>query len=138
MKLLLLAFVTLLPCLALAQSDSTTPPSGPPPGAGAPHMPRDPAETLGRMTKALDLTADQQAKLKPIIQDNYDKAMAVVNNKSLSDADRGEQLKALHKDLHTQIATVLTPDQQAKMKQMHHHGGPGGPGGGDQGAAPSQ
>jgi len=82
------------------------------------------------LTHRLNLTADQQAKIEPIL------------------ADAGNQLQSLHRDevekvsqimekTNSQIAAILTPDQQAELQKMekemdqnrdrmfpgHHHWG---------------
>jgi Spy/CpxP family protein refolding chaperone len=100
-----------------------------------------------RLTRQLNLTPDQQAKIEPIIRDTADKVQKI----------HGEEFDKIRPILQTsddQIAAILTPEQQAALKQMiadrekafshhqrqwgphdggpdggHFHGG-GGPGGG--------
>jgi Spy/CpxP family protein refolding chaperone len=83
----------------------------------------------GKMAKELNLTADQQAKIKQIMEANHTKMQAIRNDQSLTQEQRQQQMRALHESMKTQMDAVLTPDQQQKMAQMHEkHGGMGGPG----------
>jgi protein CpxP len=39
-----------------------------------------------------------------------------------------EQMRAIHKDMRQQLATILTPDQLQQLKALHHgHGNPNQP-----------
>jgi Spy/CpxP family protein refolding chaperone len=111
------------------------------------------------LTKALGLTADQQASVKTLHQDLMAKAQPLMQQhrqqmsevKSLLDgvnpnaAEIGQkvinahatrlQLKALHDDFKTKLTALLTPDQKTKlqqMEQMHRDHAPFG----DPGSAP--
>ena len=89
---------------------------------------------LAHLTRALELTPDQQAKIEPIL------------------ADAGNQIQALHRDeidriskimdnANERIAPLLTPAQQEELKKIHSErerafsghlrpwDGPRGPGG---------
>jgi len=102
--------------LALAQAPDQAPaPTTPPP---AHHLPT-PQKQVAHLTKQLNLTPDQQAKLEPIFAD-HDQKLAALNT-STTPPDK-KQRHALEQDLHTQLATVLTPDQLEQMKSMHHKG----------------
>jgi Spy/CpxP family protein refolding chaperone len=57
-------------------------------------------EPLAMMTKELNLTADQQAKIKAIKEDAH------------------KQMESMHKDVHSKISAVLTKDQQTKLEKM--------------------
>jgi periplasmic protein CpxP/Spy len=85
-------------------------------------------ERLQHMTKKLDLTADQQTKIKPILEQEQQQVQDVRNDKSLSKEQRHAKFQDMHKDFSGQIRAVLNPDQQAKFDQMqqkheqHHKG----------------
>ncbi|WP_147314037.1 hypothetical protein [Deminuibacter soli] len=68
--------------------------------------------------RELNLTKDQNDKIKAISQDGKAKRQEIMNNTALSDADKKQQLKALHNSNRKAIAAVLTPDQQTKLKEM--------------------
>jgi Spy/CpxP family protein refolding chaperone len=73
---------------------------------------------LQMLSEKLNLTDDQKAKVKPILQDQMQQMKAVREDSSLSQEQRRAKMKSIHESLHEQINSVLTPDQQAKFKQM--------------------
>ena len=111
------------------------------------------------LTKALNLTADQQAAVKTLQQDLMAKAQPLMQQhhqqmaevKTLLDGTNPDateigqktiaahatllQLKSLHEDFKTKLSALLTPDQQTKLEQLHQMHGDHAPFGGP-GAAP--
>ena len=106
------------------------------------------------LTKALGLTADQQAALTKLHQDQAAKAQplmaqhrqqmqeihallagdnpdpAEIGQRMIDSRATGQQLKALHDDFTTKFSALLSPDQLAKFQQLraaHPHSGHGGP-----------
>jgi periplasmic protein CpxP/Spy len=75
---------------------------------------------LQMLSEKLNLTDDQKTKLKPILQDQLQQMKAVREDSSLSEDQRRAKMKSIHESLHDQINAVLTPEQQAKFKQMQH------------------
>ena len=77
------------------------------------------AETrLQEMSKQLNLTDDQKAKLKPILEDELQQVQAVRDDSSLTKKEKFAKLKSI-RDAHApEINGVLTPEQQEKLKQM--------------------
>jgi len=73
---------------------------------------------LQMLSEKLNLTDDQKAKLKPVLQDQLQQMKAVREDSSLSEEQKRAKMKSVHESLHDQINAVLTPDQQAKFKQM--------------------
>ncbi|HVZ16518.1 MAG TPA: hypothetical protein VG897_05340 [Terriglobales bacterium] len=83
---------------------------------------------FARMAKKLNLTQDQQDKLKPIFQKQREQAQAIKNDTSLSKEQKKEKFQALRQDTMTQVNGILTPEQQQQWQQMrakHHHGNKG-------------
>jgi Spy/CpxP family protein refolding chaperone len=80
-----------------------------------------------RVAKELNLTADQQTKIKSIMQSSNQQMRTIEQNQSLSQQDKRAQINQLRDSTKTQISALLTPDQQQKFAQMHK-GGPGGHG----------
>jgi Spy/CpxP family protein refolding chaperone len=97
-----------------------------------------PDERLKRMTKDLNLTADQQTKIKPIFADEQ-KKMDDARNDSSGDREAiRSKMMQVQKDTNTQIRAVLDDkqkdmfdkQQQGMQNRVRHGpGGPGGPGG---------
>src|ERR1700710_1838598 len=117
-----------------------------------PHGHGDMAAHMDHMTKALNLTADQQAAVKKLHAELMAKAEPLmaqhhqqqadlktlmngvnpnsdeVGQKTLAANATEQQLKGLHEEFKTKFTALLTPDQQAKFAQMEQmppgHGGP--------------
>lgn len=70
------------------------------------------------MNKELNLTADQQTKLKGYGDDFRAKAKDVRSNTGLTDEQKKEQMRNLSKTYMEQSKAVLTPEQQEKMKTL--------------------
>ena len=77
---------------------------------------------LQMLSEKLNLTDDQKAKLKPILQDELQQMKTVREDTSLSEDQRRAKMKSIHESLHEQINAVLTPEQQTKFKEMQQEG----------------
>ncbi len=91
------------------------------------------AAHLEWMKISLQLTDDQASKIKAQSETFRAQVQAIRENDNLLPDQKREQMKALFDKQKADFASVLTPDQQAKFKDMHAHlggtRGPGGPGG---------
>ena len=86
------------------------------------HHRHNPHKEAARLSKKLNLTPDQTAKLEPILADRDQKMQALHQNTALTPDDRKAQMKSIALDTRQQLSTVLTPDQLEQMKAMRHHG----------------
>lgn len=77
---------------------------------------------LQMLSEKLNLTDEQKTKLKPIFQDQAQQMKAVKDDASLSAEQKETKVKAIRLSFHDQINAVLTPEQQAKFKDMKHEG----------------
>ena len=75
-------------------------------------------EKLTWMSQELNLTADQQAKLKPILEDQQRQIEAVWQDASLSDDAKMAKKKEIKASTSTQIKAVLNTEQQEKYASM--------------------
>jgi Spy/CpxP family protein refolding chaperone len=115
------------------------------PNANAPahhfrHHAPNPQHQAEFISKKLNLSADQTAKLTPIFADRAQKFQALMQDQSLTQDQRHAQMKTIRESTQQQLATVLTPDQLSQLKAMrhdHHRSGPRGPNG-DNNQAPPQ
>lgn len=130
---------------AVFAQDSSAPP--PPPMqdngggqdmGGMHHRPMmSPDQQLAHMTKALNLSSDQQTQIMPILQNRDQQGMQIRQDQSLARPDRMAKMQALMQDSNAKIEAVLNDAQKAKFEQMmqrrqaHMHRG-----GGDQGGPP--
>jgi Spy/CpxP family protein refolding chaperone len=81
---------------------------GPNPGENTPD------NRLLRLTKDLSLTKEQQAKIKPILLEEYTQLEAMRGNDSLNRDQRREKLLALNKATSENIKSQITEEQQKK------------------------
>ena len=100
-------------------------------------------DQIKHLTKKLNLSSDQQAKLKPILEDQRKQMEAVHNDSSLSREDRFSKMQTLRQSSDTEIRGVLNEDQQKnfdkmreeqkdRMKNWHKDGGNAPPAGDNQ------
>ena len=107
------------------QNQATPRPDGPH-GRGM-HM--DPNRQLEHLTRQLNLTADQQAQIKPMLVERQQKMQALFQDQSLSQEDRRTQMRTISEGTRNSIKAVLTDEQKQKFDTMREHGRHGGPGG---------
>jgi len=117
--------LTILVVLATAlflTGQTATAPQTPPQGHEAMGSTGSPEAHLQMLSEKLNLTEDQKAKLKPILEDQAEQLRSLRNDTSLTPEQKAAKKKAIHESTHDQINAVLTPDQQARFKEMKHEG----------------
>jgi hypothetical protein len=99
-------------------------------GQGHRGMHMDPNRQLEHLTKTLNLTADQQTQIKPILTDRQQKMQALFQDQSLTREDRHSKAEAIQQDTKTRLEAALNDQQkqqfeemQAKMQARRHQGG---------------
>jgi septal ring factor EnvC (AmiA/AmiB activator) len=100
--------------LAFAQQQDAAAPA---PAAKHAHNPQREA---AKLSKKLNLSADQTAKLEPILADRDSKIAALTNDKTIAPVVMKQQMKAIHQQTRQQLAAILTPDQLQQIKSRHH------------------
>ena len=101
-----------------------TPPVNPPAGAPAAAKPeRGPGgpggpqgDRLEMMKEKLSLTAEQIEKIKPLLEKDREKIMALRQDASLSREEKGEKMREILKASMEAIKPILTPEQLEKWK----------------------
>ena len=78
-----------------------------------------PGQRLERLSKELKLTDEQKAQLKPILEDEQKQFEALRNDDTLSREERWSKMQEIRQSSHERMNSVLTSDQQAKLKKMH-------------------
>ena len=66
----------------------------------------------------LNLTQDQRAKIESFRQSERSQIQALRSNTSLTDDQKKQQIRDLRKTDHQQLLAILTPEQQAQLKQL--------------------
>ena len=102
-----------------APSDSTQPAAG----QGHHHRANAHREAL-MLSRRLNLTPDQTARLEPILADRDQKMSSLHTDTSLAPEAKRSQMQSIRLDTKQQLSNVLTPEQMEKMQSMHRrHGG---------------
>jgi Spy/CpxP family protein refolding chaperone len=65
----------------------------------------------------LNLNDDQKGKLKDVFADSKSKHDAIMNDSTLTSDQKRDKMKSLHVDTLSKVNEVLTPDQQAQLKE---------------------
>jgi periplasmic protein CpxP/Spy len=83
----------------------------------------DPQERTDMLTKRLNLSADQQAKVLDIFKSDHSQMESLRSDSSLSRDERHAKMMDIHKASDEQIRALLDPDQQKKWDEMQarHH-----------------
>ncbi|GJL52025.1 periplasmic heavy metal sensor [Candidatus Nitrospira salsa] len=71
------------------------------------HHGHDPEKKLQKLTKKLELTEEQQAKVKPILEQKHQQLQAL-----------HKQMKEIRMNARAQIEAELTPEQVGKLKEL--------------------
>ena len=75
-------------------------------------------ERLARMTERLNLTEAQQARIKPIIEDEGKQLKALRDDTSLTRDQKREKFREISTVTFANIDAVLTPEQQKKHVEL--------------------
>jgi septal ring factor EnvC (AmiA/AmiB activator) len=89
------------------------------------HHARNPQREAAHLSKKLNLSSDQTAKLEPILADRDQKIAALKSDPTITPMTAQKQMHAIHQQTRQLLATILTPDQIQQLKSRHHsHGIP--------------
>jgi protein CpxP len=75
-------------------------------------------DQLKHLSAKLNLSDDQQAKLKPILEDQRKQMEQIHNDTSLSREDQFSKMRELRQNSDTQIKSVLNEEQQKNFDKM--------------------
>ncbi len=80
-------------------------------------------EQMKELTQRLDLTSDQQAKVKPIVEDTHQQMQAIMSDTSLSHQDKMAKIRTLHESAHAKLNDILTDEQKKKLSALEESHG---------------
>ncbi|MGC2112170.1 MAG: hypothetical protein WA655_21810 [Candidatus Korobacteraceae bacterium] len=118
------------------QSGGMQPPSSGQEGHHRPGKPLTKDERLQRLTQTLDLTADQQQKIRPILENETQQMDTLRGDASIPRDQRWDKAKAIMDNTKSQIKPLLNPDQQKKYDEITSRRPAPGPGAGQGPGAP--
>lgn len=76
------------------------------------------AAKLQKLSDELNLTDDQKAQLKPVLQGEVKQLKGVHDDSSLSADQKQQKMSEIHDNAKSQIGSILTPDQQKKLADL--------------------
>jgi hypothetical protein len=99
------------------QPSDQSPQNAPQPG---PQTAQPPSidEQVAVLTQELNLSSDQQSKVKTILTDQRQQAMGVVGDQNISRADKIEKIHAIRESTISRVRDSLNDDQKKKLDQM--------------------
>jgi hypothetical protein len=77
---------------------------------------------LRMLTEKLELTDEQQVKMRPIIQQFLEGQQKLAADKNLSEEQRSASMNKLREQANKQAHQVLSADQSVKLEQMEQEG----------------
>jgi len=81
-------------------------------------MRMDPDRQLERLTRELNLTADQQTQIKPLLVERQQKMQALFQDQSIAPEDRRTQGRTIMEGTNNSIKALLNEDQKQKFEAM--------------------
>ena len=122
-RLLTLLAACLFAMAALAQQNPPAQSGGDQKQGGHGHMGMGPGmgnvdDHVKELTTKLNLTADQQTKVKAILEENHQQMQALMDDKSLSMDDKHAKMKSMHDSVHSKVRDILTDEQKPKFDAM--------------------
>jgi periplasmic protein CpxP/Spy len=90
------------------------------------HTPQSIDQKLTSLTKDLELTPEQQRRVRPLLEEHHDRIQALLDkNPKASRQELGPQIHAISDETHHKIHALLTDHQrelEKAMVQREHHG----------------
>jgi periplasmic protein CpxP/Spy len=90
------------------------------------HTPQSIDQEFARLTKDLELNAQQQQQVRPLLQEHHDRIQALLDkNPNASRQELGPQIHAISDETHREIHALLTDHQkelEKAMQQREHKG----------------
>jgi Spy/CpxP family protein refolding chaperone len=119
----------LMLAMGLVAQQSTGKPDGPDSGAAGVE------QHLKMLSEKLDLSSEQQAKARPILQEMHDAHQKIAQDTSLSPEQRREKMRPSFSKADKKMREILTDEQKKKLDQMeqdahmdvHGHANPAPP-----------
>jgi periplasmic protein CpxP/Spy len=90
------------------------------------HTPQSIDQELARLTKDLELTREQQQRVRPLLQEHHDKIQTLLDkNPTESRQGLGPQIHAISDETHRKVHALLNDHQrelEKAMQQREHDG----------------
>ena len=113
-KIIILLAVSMFAVGAIAQQNPQPPQGG---GEGR-RGPMSVDDQVKNLADKLNLTADQQAKIKPILEDNRSQMQKIMQDDSMSREDKMAKGRGVREATNGKIRDLLTDDQKKQFDDM--------------------
>lgn len=70
------------------------------------------------LSTKLNLTADQQTKIKAILEEHHQQMQAMMKDDSMSKEDKHAKMMSMHDSAHAKVRELLTDEQKTKFDAM--------------------
>jgi protein CpxP len=70
------------------------------------------------LSTKLNLTADQQTKVKAILEEHHQQMQAMMKDDSMSKEDKHAKMMSMHDSAHAKVRELLTDEQKTKFDAM--------------------
>ena len=109
-------------CFTLAQDDMAQQPSARQQLQHI-HTPRSIDQELARLTERLELTPEQQQKVRPMLERHHDRIQALLDaSPTASRQQLGPQIHAISDETHREIHVLLSAHQKQLEKTLQQRG----------------
>lgn len=82
------------------------------------HQASDPQRQIARLSRKLQLTPEQAAKIEPILRNRQQQMPQLRADNTLAPRDRRAKMRALMQDSNNRLQAVLTDSQKQQYQQM--------------------
>lgn len=93
------------------------------------HHHPNPHKQAEMLSRQLNLTPDQTARIEPILASRDQQMEALHGNAQLAPEDRHSQMRSINQQAQQGMSSILSADQMAQLKELRHqhmhHGQPG-------------
>lgn len=110
-------------CWVAVAQEATAPGQGHPGRMGQRGMMATPDQQLQHMTQQLNLSSEQQDKIRPILENESKQMQDLRQDTSLTRQSRMSRMREIRMNSMSQIKAVLNPEQQQKLQKMSHRRG---------------
>jgi hypothetical protein len=87
------------------------------------HTPQSIDRELAHLTNNLELTAEQQQQVRPLLEQHHDRIQVLLDkNPTASREQLGPQIHAISDETHREVHALLTDHQRRLEKAMQLHG----------------
>ncbi|OOG57884.1 hypothetical protein B0E48_06370 [Rhodanobacter sp. C03] len=104
--------------VAVAQPFQDTPTSNDSAATTPVHQAPDPRRQTARLSRKLQLTPAQAARIEPILQSRQQQMQQLRADNTLAPRDRRTKMRSIMQDSNNQLQAVLTDSQKQQYQQM--------------------